>query len=43
MKILRAEKQTKADTSVSFEVAFKAGKTLKEATFKDDGTFVEEE
>ena len=41
--ILRAEKQTKADKSVSYEVAFKSGKTLKEATFKEDGTFVEEE
>jgi len=41
--ILRAEKQTKADKSVTFEVAFKVGKEMKEATFKDDGTFVEEE
>lgn len=41
--IMRAEKQTKADKSVTFEVAFKVGTAMKEATFKDDGTFVEEE
>ncbi|MDB4962708.1 MAG: hypothetical protein JWP01_2707 [Myxococcales bacterium] len=41
--MLKAEKQTKADKSVSFEVAFKVEKTVKEATFKADGTFVEEE
>ena len=41
--LLKAEKQTKADKSVTFEVAFKVGKGLKEATFKEDGTFVEEE
>jgi len=41
--ILKAEKQTKADKSESFEVAFKVGKGLKEATFAADGTFVEEE
>jgi hypothetical protein len=41
--MLKAEKQTKADKSVSFEVAFKTDKHLKEATFKEDGTFVEEE
>jgi hypothetical protein len=41
--VLRAEKQTKADKSVSFELAFKVGASVKEATFKDDGTFVEEE
>lgn len=41
--LLKAEKQTKADKSESFEVAFKVGKSLKEATFKQDGTFVEEE
>ncbi len=37
-KAARAEKQT-AGTSVSYEIAFGA----KEATFKADGTFVEEE
>ena len=42
-KIRKAEKQTKADKSVSFELAFKTGKGLKEATFNEDGTFVEEE
>jgi len=41
--MLRAEKQTRADKRVSFEVAFKVGKSLKEATFRSDGTFVEEE
>lgn len=41
--LMRAEKQTKADKSVTFEVAFKVGTAMKEATFKDDGTFVEEE
>ncbi len=41
--ILKAEKQTQADKSVRFEVAFKADKGVKEATFKEDGTFVEEE
>ena len=41
--MLKAEKQTKADNSVTYEIAFKSGKTLKEATFRADGTFVEEE
>lgn len=41
--ILKAERQTKADKSSSFEVKFKSGKGYKEATFKEDGTFVEEE
>jgi len=41
--MLRAEKQRKADQSVSFEIAFKADKGKKEATFKADGTFVAEE
>lgn len=39
----KAEKQTKADKSVSFEIAFKTGKRRNEATFRADGTFVEEE
>lgn len=44
MTILKAEKQTKAaDKAVSFELSFKTDKGLKEATFKADGTFVEEE
>lgn len=42
-QILKAEKSTRADASVTYEVAWKAGKKLKEATFKADGTFVEEE
>lgn len=42
-QILKAEKSTRADASVSYEVAWKDGKKLKEATFKADGTFVEEE
>ncbi|MDB4960804.1 MAG: hypothetical protein JWP01_803 [Myxococcales bacterium] len=41
--LLKIEKQTRSDKTITFEVAFKSGKTLKEATFKDDGTFVEEE
>lgn len=43
IELLRAEKQTKADKSVTFEIAFKTAKGMKEATFKADGTFVEEE
>lgn len=42
-QILKAEKETLADKSVSYELAWKSGKSLKEATFKADGTFVEEE
>jgi len=38
-KAERAEKQVKADKTTTYEIAF--GKT--EVTFKDDGTFVEEE
>jgi hypothetical protein len=38
-KAERAEKETKADKSVSYEIKF--GKT--EATFAADGTFIEEE
>jgi hypothetical protein len=41
--IVKAERQQKADKSISFELAFKSDKGRKEATFKDDGTFVEEE
>jgi biopolymer transport protein ExbD len=41
--LLKAEKQSRADKTVTFEVAFKVDKALKEATFKEDGTFVEEE
>lgn len=40
----KAEKQVRlADKTTTFEVAFKTDKGKKEATFKDDGTFVEEE
>ena len=42
-KITRAEKMTMADKSVSFELAFRSPRGRKEATFKSDGTFVEEE
>ncbi len=43
-KASKAEKQTKADGSVTYEVAFKDAKGKRhEATFKEDGTFVEEE
>jgi hypothetical protein len=40
--MLKAEKQTRADHSITFELAFKTGKTVREATFRVDGTFVEE-
>jgi hypothetical protein len=43
-KAATAEKQTKADGTVTYELAFKDAKGKKhEATFKEDGTFVEEE
>jgi hypothetical protein len=44
MKAARAEKQTKADGTVTYEIAWKDAKGKKhEATFKEDGSFVEEE
>jgi hypothetical protein len=42
-KATRVEKQTHADKTVTFEVAFEGDKGRVEATFKDDGSFVEEE
>ena len=40
----KAEKQTKADGTITYEIAFKDAKGKRhEATFKEDGTFVEEE
>jgi hypothetical protein len=43
-KVDRAEKQTHADGTVTYEVAFKDARGKKhEATFKEDGAFVEEE
>jgi hypothetical protein len=42
-KATRVEKQTHADKTVTFEVAFETDKGRVEATFKDDGSFVEEE
>jgi hypothetical protein len=43
-KATRAEKMTKAaDKSTEYELAFATDKGKKEATFKADGTFVEEE
>lgn len=43
-KPARAEKQTKADGTVTYELAYKDAKGKKhEATFKEDGTFVEQE
>ncbi|HEV7516267.1 MAG TPA: PepSY-like domain-containing protein [Thermoanaerobaculia bacterium] len=44
MKAAKADKQTQADGTVGYEIAFKDAKGKKhEATFKEDGTFVEEE
>jgi hypothetical protein len=43
LAIVRVEKQTKADKTVTFELAFHVNGKLREATFKPDGTFVEEE
>jgi hypothetical protein len=42
-KAERVEKQTKSDKTVTFEIAFAGDKGRIEATFKDDGSFVEEE
>ncbi|MDB4966154.1 MAG: hypothetical protein JWN44_1843 [Myxococcales bacterium] len=42
-KAERAEKQTKADGAVSYEVAFHDNGKKHEATFAEDGKFVEEE
>ena len=44
MKATRAAKQTKADGAITYELAFRDAQGKgHEATFKDDGTFVEEE
>ncbi|HVT59814.1 MAG TPA: PepSY-like domain-containing protein [Thermoanaerobaculia bacterium] len=44
MKAASADKQTKPDGTVTYEMAWKDAKGKRhEATFKDDGTFVEEE
>jgi hypothetical protein len=43
MKINRAQEQTKADGSISFELAFMDKIKNHEATFAIDGSFVEEE
>lgn len=42
-KIDRAEKQTPAHGTPSYELAFASDRGRKEATFAEDGTFVEEE
>ena len=42
-KLDRAEMQTKADGSVDYELAFKVKRKKHEATFRQDGEFVEEE
>jgi hypothetical protein len=42
-KASKAEKQTKADGSVTWELAFNDAKGKHEATFKADGAFLEEE
>ncbi|CAN5423107.1 hypothetical protein BH11MYX1_BH11MYX1_00350 [soil metagenome] len=39
----RAEKQVKADKTTTYELAFTSTKGRTEATFKEDGAFVEEE
>ncbi len=41
--VISAEKQTRADGNVSFELAFKIGGKQREATFTAKGEFVEEE
>jgi hypothetical protein len=44
MKVASALKQTKPDGTLTYELAWKDAKGKRhEATFKDDGTFVEEE
>jgi hypothetical protein len=43
LRVIRAEKQTRADGSASFELAFKEGDKRREATFTTKGRFVEEE
>ena len=43
MKINRALEQKKADGSISYELAFKDKMKKHEATFTNDGAFVEEE
>lgn len=44
MKAASADKQTRPDGTVTYEIAFRDAKGKKhEATFKEDGTFVEEE
>jgi hypothetical protein len=44
MKAAKADKQTRPDGTITYELAWKDAKGKRhEATFKDDGTFVEEE
>ena len=42
-KPTKAERATITGKGVFFEIGFQASGTSREATFKDDGTFVEEE
>ncbi len=42
-KLLRAERETVTGKGMFFEVAFDAAGKQREATFKEDGSFVEEE
>lgn len=42
-KISRSEKQTKADGSITYELAFKEKNKKHEATFRQNGEFVEQE
>jgi hypothetical protein len=43
MKPTQAAKQTKADGTIAYELAWKDAKGRHEATFKEDGSFLEEE
>ncbi len=42
-KLTGAERQTPTGGAPSYELAFAVGSARKEATFRQDGTFVEEE
>jgi uncharacterized membrane protein YkoI len=42
-KVSTAEKQSSADGKVVYEIAFATGKKVREASFAEDGTFIEVE